>query len=247
MTYKHKHLLLIIFSGVLATALPFFINIGIEAPLIIFALYFLTKGLGSEIGAHRLWSHRSFTVNKFWQRLLIVLDTLSGEGSIIAFAGIHRAHHSHSDTERDPHNPKSNLWGTIFYQHNTESFRPSSIKDLFADTWLIAQHRHYFKIQVLVFVLLSLLSTVALWYYAVNVLVTLYINFLVDVACHKWGSNDNQLNNNSKNNRWADLFLLGVGLHNNHHADPSNFRNNWGAYRFDIWGDIINLIRIKNG
>jgi len=247
MDYKHKHLLLIVISAILIVALPFYIDLGWEAPFLIFVFYFLTKGIGSEVGAHRLWSHRSFCTSRLWERVIIVLNTLSGEGSILAFVGVHRLHHMYSDTDRDPHNPHTNLLGTIFYQHNTTEFNGRLVRDIISDPWLVFQHRHYFKIQAIIMLALALVSATALWYYAVNVWATLWTNFLVNVVCHSRGTKDNKLENTSTNNFWCDLWLLGAGLHNNHHAKPGDYDNSWGSYRFDIWGSIIRQIQTKNG
>ena len=240
MDYKSKQLLLIISSLLIAITLPWFIDIPLWSLVFIYLLYFLTKGIGSEVGAHRLWSHRSFSTTWFCERVLIVLDTLSGEGSIIAFVGVHRLHHAHSDTVRDPHNPHTHFWATIFYQHNTDEFNARLVKDLLRDPWLIWQHKNYFTIQFFIIGSLLLVFPIIAWFYAVNVLVTLWTNCLVDVVCHKYGTNKNNLDNNSKNNYWADLFLLGVGQHNNHHACPGNPIN----CRYDVWGWIIKFIRI---
>lgn len=244
MTYKHKHLLLIIISALLIIGLPFYIHIAWYAPLIIFAICNLTKGIGSEVGAHRLWTHKSFKTSPLYERIIILLNTLSGEGSIVAFVGIHRAHHAHSDTARDPHNPHTNFWGTIFYQHNIESFSPRSIVDVIRDPILAFQHRHYFRIQAVILITLALISPLALWYYAVNVWMTIWINFLVNVVCHMYGPADNKMSDTSTNNFWAGFFLLGANLHNNHHARPSEYDNAWGNYTFDVWGNIIRLIKI---
>jgi fatty-acid desaturase len=245
MSYKLNHLILITVSAVIALTLPFYIHIAWYAPLIVFIFCVLTKGIGSEVGAHRLWSHNSFDTSTGYRRALIALHTLSGEGSIIAFAGVHRLHHRYSDTEKDPHNPHTNLWGTIFYQHNTADFTARIVKDLFKDMWLVMQHRHYFKMQLAIFVILAIGSPLLLWYYAVNVLSTLWINFLVNVACHKWGLAENVVENTSTNNQWACIFLLGAQLHNNHHARPAAYDNAWGNYKFDIFGNIIRFIQTE--
>ena len=244
MSYKHQHLLLIIVSAFLAVTLPFYITIGWEAVGIILILPLITKGLGSEVGAHRLWSHRSFSTHRWVEKTLIVLDTLAGEGSILAFAGIHRLHHQYSDTVDDPHNPHTHPWRTTFYQHNTDKFNARIIRDLISDPWLVWQHKNYFRIQIAIILLLALVSITALWYYAVNVLFTIWIDFLVDVVCHRWGSADNELPNTSKNNRWTMPLLLGADLHNNHHARPGEWNNAWGRYKFDLWAQIIRLIKI---
>jgi stearoyl-CoA desaturase (delta-9 desaturase) len=237
--YKNKHLFLILVSVIIVATLPYFVIIPWWWFFVSYILYFLTKGIGSEVGAHRLWSHRSFTTTLLRKRVLIILNTLCGEGSIVAFVGIHRLHHAHSDTIRDPHNPHTNLLATIFYQHNTNNFNARLVKDLLHDQWLMWQHKNYFYIQFCIIILLLATVPIAAWFYSVNILVTLWTNFLVNVVCHKYGANINNLNNSSRNNKWADLFLLGVGQHNNHHNDPGNFIN----CKYDIWGYIIKLIQ----
>jgi stearoyl-CoA desaturase (delta-9 desaturase) len=234
---------MVLIASTLALSLPFFITITWHAWIIIPLLCYITKGFGSEVGAHRLWSHRSFTTSGLYKKLMIVLQTLAGEGSIIGFVGVHRLHHLYSDTDKDPHGPKTGLIRVIFYQHNIENVNIKLIKDLFDEPWLVQQHRHYFKIQLSIFAILFIVSPILVWYYSVNILSTLWINFLVNVVCHRWGTNDNNLPNNSKNNRWADIFLLGVGLHNNHHLHPGASNLAWPPYKFDIWAKIIGLIK----
>lgn len=243
MTYKSKLLSMVLAALALVIFLPLYVDITWHAWLLIPLLCYLTKGIGSEIGAHRLWAHRSFKTTKFYSRLMIVLQTLAGEGSIIAFAGVHRLHHRYSDSDQDPHNPKNNLWGTVFYQHKVTEFSPLLIKDLLVEKWLIIQHKYYFTIQAILVILLTLISPLCLWYYAVNVISTLWINFLVNVVCHWWGDNANELDNNSKNTAWTNIFLLGVGLHNNHHKEPGAYDLAWKSNQFDLWANIIKFIK----
>ena len=56
------------------------------------ALNVLT-GIGVTVGAHRLWTHRSFKANLPLRILLASLFTLSGQRSIYTWAVEHRAHH----------------------------------------------------------------------------------------------------------------------------------------------------------
>lgn len=242
MSYKHKLLTLIIICGIIAVVLPFWINIGWEAFIIVPLYSWLTKGVGSEVGAHRLWTHRSYSASPLVKKVLLFLDTIAVEGSVIAFAGIHRLHHKYSDTVNDPHSSSDSAWAVAFYQHKTDHFTPMIVKDLMLDRWLLLQHRHYFKIQAVIILAVALVSPVLLWYYCVNAYATIWINYLVNVVCHTWGTNNNNLPDNSKNNRWADIFLLGVGQHNNHHAVPGQTK----LCSYDVWGYIIEWIRNDN-
>jgi len=241
MNYKQKLLALIIFCAIIVIALPFYIHIGWEALIIIPLFCYLTKGLGSEVGAHRMWAHRSFNTSVTMQRILLILDTLAIEGIIISFAGVHRLHHANSDSTTDPHNPNLGILKAIFYQHEVGNFKIGVVKDLFSNPWVVFQHKHYFKIQIIIMLLLSAISPMIFWYYCVNAFATIWINFLVNVVCHTWGSNAHHLQNNSKNNKWADIFLLGVGQHNTHHKNPGQIK----LCRYDVWGYFINLIKIS--
>ncbi len=241
MKYQTKLSILLIFCAAVAVILPFWLDIGWEALIIIPIVCYLTKGLGSEVGAHRLWSHRSFQTSRGIEKLLIVLDTLAVEGSIVAFVGVHRLHHMHSDNDGDPHDPRGGVFAATFYQHKTDKFTVKLIKDMFADSWLVFQHKYYFTIQILIMLLLAAISPLILWYYCVNAFATVWINFLVNVVCHTWGTNLHNLQNNSKNNKWADIFLIGVGQHNTHHKNPGQTTLCW----YDIWGHFINFVKIS--
>lgn len=239
MDYRYKLLTLVVISILLTAVLPFYIDLSWYPLVILPLLCYLTKGIGSEVGAHRLWSHRSFNTSLLRKKILVVLQTLAGEGSIIGFVIVHRLHHKYSDTNLDPHNPKLGVVKATFYQHNAQEFHFRLIKDLFNEPWLSQQHKYYFHIQLAIFAFLLLISPVLVWYYSANIISTLWINFLVNVVCHCYGSNDNNLTDNSKNNGWTDVFLIGVGQHNNHHASPGSTSNCW----YDIWGQIIKIIK----
>ena len=70
----------------------------------IFALiYYLLAGLGVNLGYHRVLSHRSLTLSKWLERALVTIGLPAG--TPIQWAGNHRYHHAHTDTELDPHSP----------------------------------------------------------------------------------------------------------------------------------------------
>jgi stearoyl-CoA desaturase (delta-9 desaturase) len=69
-----------------------------------FALvYYLLAGLGVNLGYHRVLSHRSLTLPKWLERTLVIIGLPAG--TPVQWAGNHRYHHAHTDTELDPHSP----------------------------------------------------------------------------------------------------------------------------------------------
>lgn len=69
-----------------------------------FALtYYMLAGLGVNLGYHRVLSHRSLKLPKWIERALVTVGLPAG--TPIQWAGNHRYHHAHTDTELDPHSP----------------------------------------------------------------------------------------------------------------------------------------------
>ena len=70
----------------------------------IFALgYYWLAGLSVNLAYHRVLSHRSLKLAKWLERALVVVGLPAG--TPVQWAGNHRFHHRHADTELDPHSP----------------------------------------------------------------------------------------------------------------------------------------------
>ena len=57
---------------------------------------------------HRYGAHKQFTMSKGWERFFHLLTYLSQGSSFLSprgYAILHRMHHAYSDTEKDPHSP----------------------------------------------------------------------------------------------------------------------------------------------
>ncbi|KAJ8965393.1 hypothetical protein NQ314_004144 [Rhamnusium bicolor] len=64
----------------------------------------LISGEGVTIGAHRLYSHKSFKAKFPLRLVLIILQTIAGQNCLYVWVRDHRQHHKYSDTDADPHN-----------------------------------------------------------------------------------------------------------------------------------------------
>lgn len=241
MTYSQKLSSLLLFAIVATLALPFFIEMHWwYVPIIIFN-YCLFKGVGSEIGAHRLWSHRSFKTSNRKKKIIMALHLIAGEGSCLSFVGVHRIHHANSDTKQDPHSPyHQGLFNTTFYLHNIYGFSNKLVADVLREPWMVKQHKHYFTWHLAIITLLSLISLTLLWFYAVNIVSSLVINYFVNVVSHKYGTQPYPYGvDQSRNCGWIKPILLGVELHNNHHHNPGSYTNAVHKGEWDMWAWII--------
>jgi stearoyl-CoA desaturase (delta-9 desaturase) len=71
-------------------------------------------------------------------------------------------------------------------------------------------------------------------------------SILVDIVSHKWGYRNFDTEDNSRNNTWVNLFLLGSGgLHNNHHANSNIPYTNIKPGEIDTIGWFIKHFLIK--
>ena len=170
MNYAIKLLVLLI-SAMLATViLPFFIEMSWWYVPVVILAYLTFKGVGSEVGAHRLWSHKSFTTTRLRKKIIMILQLIAGEGSCLSFVGIHRLHHQHSDNKQDPHSPHHNgILRTMFYIHNIDSFDKKVIADVLREPWMLKLHKYYFQIHLAI--ILALVLTSSYTYYGSTVLI----------------------------------------------------------------------------
>lgn len=65
--------------------------------------YYQLAGLGVNLAYHRALSHRSLKLPKWLERTLVTIGLPAG--TPVQWVANHRYHHSHADTELDPHSP----------------------------------------------------------------------------------------------------------------------------------------------
>jgi stearoyl-CoA desaturase (delta-9 desaturase) len=65
--------------------------------------YYALAGLGVNLGYHRVLSHHSLKLPKWLERSLVTIGLPAG--TPVQWAGNHRYHHQHADTDLDPHSP----------------------------------------------------------------------------------------------------------------------------------------------
>jgi fatty-acid desaturase len=77
----------------------------------IVAYYFAVRiiGLANTVGFHRLLTHKSFKT-KPWLRNGMAFLAAQYSGSPMLWVGMHRVHHTISDTPNDPHTTKHGFW-----------------------------------------------------------------------------------------------------------------------------------------
>jgi fatty-acid desaturase len=206
-------------------------------------LYFVFFTLGGTIGFHRLLAHRSFKCHSFFEKLFTVLGTIGGNGSSITWVAIHREHHRYSDTEFDPHRASKGFFKIQFLSMlEAPSFR--YVPDLLRSKFHLFLHKYYWAVNFSYLLILSILDINAVVYaYLVPALLVWHAGSFINTVNHKFGYRPFNTRDNSVNNVLLGYFASGEGWHNNHHADPSNFKFGKSWWEFDLGYYIIRAIR----
>ncbi len=208
----------------------------------------LTGMIGITMGAHRLWSHRTFEAS--WPvRLLCMLgNSAAHQGSIYHWVRDHRMHHRFTDTELDPHSIQYGFWyshmGWLFFRKNQalkEGARTIDMSDMEKDWIVMFQRRNYSILSNLFCFGLPALYGGLVWnswwigYFYFGVLrwiLLLHATWCVNSVAHMWGTTPYDSRLSSRQNAFTSVVAVGEGWHNYHHAYPYDYRAsefNWYA------------------
>lgn len=204
-------------------------------------LYILIYWAGIQAGTHKLFSHKSWTPRfNFTKYILAVLSCYGLMGGPISWARIHRWHHKHSDTDKDPHSPKKGLFFSYFlWLLNPPDVPLFVVKDYINDKKLIFIEKNCKNIVIISLLILFFLDQTIGIAALTSMVLTFHSEMLVNTFMHK--------NVNNKympvNNTILSLFSGGSTLHKNHHENASSscFSKRW--YEIDLSYIIILLLK----
>lgn len=207
-----------------------------------FSIFF--AGMTVNIGLHRYIAHKSFKTTKIKDIFLKYSTLFSGLGSPIMWGVAHRHHHAYSDTEKDFQNPriigKFRSWFTIY---PVTKFSPKLAVDLTKCTHNRFLHKHYFKLQFLLLIIVFLINP-----YLIPVLLTIPMVACfhgaasIGVLTHFNGYRPLDTKDYSTNNWVASILSLGEGWHNYHHGKPADYRHGHQWWELDPPAWIIEKV-----
>ena len=261
--------ILLPFLGVIAALiLASTSGVGWVEVLLLLGMY-MAGAVGTEVGFHRFFTHRSFQANKFTRMLLAVLGSMNAQGPVLFWAAIHRRHHQFSDQAGDPHSPHvyangkrigsvlHGLWhahvGWLFADEVTDWGR--YVPDLLRDKIIFKINRYYF-----VWVLLGLAFPALagglllgtwlgvlkgfLWGGLVRIFLAQQVTWGVNSLGHVYGSRPFSNTDSSANNGWLALLSIGGSWHNNHHAFPTSAWHGLKWWQIDLAGWFISFMAV---
>lgn len=211
---------------------------------------------------HRYASHKMFAMNKFWERIFHFLAYAAQGSSYLvpkAYAIMHRMHHTFSDTEKDPHSPNffkdvfSMMWHTakIFNGliQNTRNISPKFLGhsptwnwlDKFGNSWYsrLAWAAGYITFYVF--------FATQWWMYLLlplHFLMGPVHGAIVNWCGHKYGYQNYDNGDHSKNTLPFDFLTLGELFQNNHHKHPNSPNFAAKSWEFDPMYHVLRLFHM---
>jgi stearoyl-CoA desaturase (delta-9 desaturase) len=192
--------------------------------------YVVIGGLGDAVVLHRYLSHQSIEVRPWLKPILYWLACMTGQGSPIWWAALHRGyHHAHTDKDRDIHSPIKGNWnsymGWMFnITHDTVNLKYGA--SLLRDKTLVVFHKNYNTIVWTTLIISFVISPMfCLCFFVIPAVISLHTENLVNLICHSHntGYRPFETKDQSENVWYLGLFGWGQGWHNNHHAHPKSF------------------------
>jgi stearoyl-CoA desaturase (delta-9 desaturase) len=224
--------------------------------IIFTAIFYFWAAVSLTGGYHRLFSHKTYSVNSFWKGVILGLSSSVMQGTVIVWARNHRAHHRYMDTEKDPYDATKGFWwsheGWAIQQHRPENMSEIDISDLTSDPVVMFSHNYYGLLAVTTGVIFPTLFCGYFWGdYAggfwlggiVRIVVFLQCTFLINSLAHYTGHKDYNENITPVDNWLANLLTMGEGYHNFHHAFPYDYRGTDVLGRFDPARWIIDVMK----
>lgn len=246
------------FCAVVGIVLTFLGIPNVRTTMYSFALIY-GSGLGITMGAHRLWSHRSFKAKLPLKIFLLWLHTLAGQNCLYVWVRDHRQHHKYSDTDADPHNANRGFFfshiGWLMSKKHPKVFeygQKIDMSDLEADPWVMFQKRHY-KLMYTIFALI-LPTSIPIYFWNEDLTVAMFTCFfcrtviqlnatwLVNSAAHLYGTRPFDKSIFPVESMFVAFFAVGEGWHNYHHAFPWDYRASELGSPLNMTGFLIDLL-----
>jgi len=236
--------------GVLAVFLPG--TFSWEAVGITLFLHWFTGGLGITLGFHRLITHRSFQVPKWLEYFLAFCGTLTCQGGVIRWVGLHRIHHLQADTVKDPHDSHRGFWwshiGWMLCEIEADNDIPKYTKDIAGDPVYQFLQKYFLPIQIVLAIALFVAGGLPalVWGIFVRLVIVFHCTWLVNSATHVFGYRTYETSDNSTNCWWVALLTYGEGWHNNHHAFQHSARHGLKWWEIDLtWMTVALLQKLR--
>jgi len=218
--------------------------------------FYFVRMFGITGGYHRYFSHKSYKTSRWFQFVLAWLGCSALQKGPLWWAGHHRLHHKHSDTDEDVHSP---ITKTVWDAHVGWILDPSNepthwhmLKDWAKFPELVWLNRLHWVPGIFLGVAIYFLSlafggtgwgglAVAL---ALGTIALYHTTFMINSLAHLVGRRRYATDDRSRNNLFLGLLAMGEGWHNNHHHYQGAARQGFFWWEVDATYYILRALAL---
>lgn len=212
--------------------------------LVLALVYLELCSISITAGYHRLFSHRAYKATAAWRAFLLLFGTASVQNSALEWSEDHRAHHTFTDTDRDPYNAQEGFWwshvGWVLHDAPPIEGAPR-VTDLENDPLVRWQHKYYIPLAVLMGVIVPG-ALGMLWGDPIGAILVVgflrlvvqwHMTFTINSLAHMVGSQPYSTRNSSRDSWIIAIISWGEGYHNFHHRFQADYRNGVRWWQLD--------------
>lgn len=224
---------------------------------VVAVVWFFLGPIGIGVGYHRLFSHRQFETNRFFELTLAFLGTLAAYAPLMFWVTNHQHHHKTSDLDDDPSSPGRHGFWESFLLYRLRKTTLQKIhtdnhcaRKALMDPSLRTLSRNFTKIVWGSVLIVSLFG--AEWLLSAYLLPVflehLRVNTISSLAHMKLplSYRNFETADDSQNNLVLGILGMGFGWHNNHHQDERQLNNQNHWWEIDIEGLCAQAIQRRN-
>jgi len=233
----------VLYHALLLLLLPVMVEVFSVAAFIFFLVTYIMGGMAITVGYHRLYAHKAYQANPFFEWCILLISALSFEMSALMWSHDHRIHHNHVDTDRDPYSIKKGFWYAhiLWLFDYKREFDQNLVADLMKNPRVMLQDKYYPHFLIGVNLAVFLIG----WGITGSALASFYMGFLLRLAmihhctwfinslCHTVGAKTYARELSAVDNAIMAVLTFGEGYHNYHHAFAADYRNGIRWYHFD--------------
>ena len=231
------------------------------AILLFFFIHWFLSLFFHSFFLHRYASHKMYSTSKSWESVFYFLTWLVQGSSFLiprAYGVMHRMHHAYSDTEKDPHSPLffKDIWRLMLHTakifkgfHTGKNLPEARFTASYLPAWkkldLFGHHLITRLAFCLGYTLFYLHFAPNAWWYLllpVHFLMGPVQGALVNWCGHKYGYQNYDNGDHSRNSTPWGIFLMGELFQNNHHyaREDANFAKRW--FEIDLTYQIMRVL-----
>ena len=200
-------------------------------------------GLSITGGYHRLFAHGAYRASLPLRLFYLMFGAASVQNSALKWASDHRAHHAHTDSDRDPYDIRRGFfWAHIgWVMHKVPGGGVPLVDDLKQDPAVLFQHRYYLPLAFLFGALLPMAIGMC-WGDPIGTLlvagflrlcVQWHATFCINSLTHMFGRQPYTTRVSARDSAWVALLTFGEGYHNFHHRFQADYRNGVRWFHYD--------------